>query len=452
MSTMNLKVNVHNLSVEISNLLNKENINSLAKETGFIQRNGKIDGFIFLDIILFTYFNQKELSLNDLSVEIKKRFGVSISKQSIDERFTNLSVGFFKKVLEKALKIVIKEDHQIDFLPYDKVRIKDSTSFQLPENMVEKYKGSGGSGSKSSLRIQFEYDLKSSEILDLNLYESVVQDASDAKATIGSVRSNELIIRDLAYVSIPVMQEIEKKEAFYLNRLQTSAIVYQKKGTEFIEIDLTKLRKKMKILGLSILEKEVYIGKNEKFKSRMIVETLSNNQYEERIRKAEKTAKKKGRKLSESYKAKAAINIFITNTDIEAKKVRRLYTLRWQIELMFKIWKSIGEINKVKKMKVERFESFLFAKLIWIVLNWQIMRLSVIYFFKKENLEVSPYKIFKTLKSSIFDLKKVLSESTESLALYIYKNIELCPSNHFSEKKKRTITWSYDIYRLFKLI
>ena len=452
MNTMNLKVNVQNLSTEITKLLSKENINSIAKETGFIQRNGKIDGFIFLDIILFTYFNQKELSLNDLSIEIKKRFGVKISKQSIDERFSNLSVLFFKKILEKALKIIIKKDHKIDFLTYDKVRIKDSTSFQLPENMVVKYKGCGGSGSKSTLRIQFEYDLKGSEILDISLFAYVNQDATNAKETVNNINPNELIIRDLAYISIPVLQKIEQKDAFYVNRMQSSVIVYEKIDTKFVEIDLTKLPKKMKLLGLSILDKEVYIGKSTKFKTRMVVETLSEKQYNERIRKAEKAAKRKGRKVSDNYKAKVAINIFITNTDIAAKKIRPLYTLRWQIELMFKIWKSIGEIDKVKKMKVERFESFLIAKLIWIVLNWQIMRLSVIYFFNEQKLEISPYKLFKTLKSSILDFRKALYESVDSLILFIYNNIDLCPSNHVSEKKKKSTTWSYDIYRLFKLI
>ncbi|MCK4562958.1 MAG: IS4 family transposase, partial [Flavobacteriaceae bacterium] len=309
-----------------------------------------------------------------------------------------------------------------------------------------------GSGSESTLRIQFEYDLKSSEILDLSLFAYVNQDATNAKETIDRVNSNELIIRDLAYVSIPIMRKIEEKEAFYLNRMQTSVTVFEKINNKFVEIDFTKLHKKMKILHLSILEKEVYIGKKEKFKSRMIVETLSTQQYNERIRKAEKTAKRKGRTVSDSYKAKAALNIFITNTNIVAKNIRVLYTLRWQIELMFKIWKSIGEIDKIKKMKIERFESFLLAKLIWIVLNWQIMRLSVIYFFKEKQLEISPYKLFKTLKSSILDFRKALSESVSSFILFIHENMELCPSNHLSEKKKKTTTWSYDIYRLFKII
>lgn len=81
--SIDIKVDVQNLSTEIKNLLDANYINSVAKETGFILREGKIDGFVFLDMLLFTHFNHKELSLNDMSVQIKKRFDIDISRQSI---------------------------------------------------------------------------------------------------------------------------------------------------------------------------------------------------------------------------------------------------------------------------------------------------------------------------------------------------------------------------------
>ena len=93
--SIDFKVDVQNLSTEITQLLDKNYINSIAKETGFILREGNIDGFVFLDMLLFTHFNLKELSLNDLAIQIKKRFDIDISRQSIDERFTNKATEFF---------------------------------------------------------------------------------------------------------------------------------------------------------------------------------------------------------------------------------------------------------------------------------------------------------------------------------------------------------------------
>ena len=112
--------------------------------------------------------------------------------------------------------------------------------------------------------------------------------------------------------------------------------------------------------------------------------------------------------------------------------------------------KSIGEIDEVKKMKVERFECCLFAKLIWIVLNWKIMRLAVNYFYQEKQLKISPYKLFKTLKSSIMDFRISISNSIRDVYLFIMENINLCPKHHLSEKKKGSKTWSYEIYEMLQ--
>ena len=451
MGSLYFGINQRQLSTEITNLLNADNINQLAKEAGFIKRSGgKIDGFMFLDILLFTHFNFKELSLNDLSIQLKKRYGVEITKQSVDERFGDEAIVFFKLVLEKVLNMSILGELGNVFTQYGKVRIKDSTSFQLPENMKNEYPGSGGSGSPACIRIQFEYDIKTGKILDLSLHAYTSQDATNAKDTIDTISSGELVIRDLGYIVLQLLRQIEDKGAFYLNRLHSGTDVYEKnKDNEMVLIDFAKLHKQMKRDGTIRIEKQVYVGSKEKFKTRMIIEVVPQRVYQERLRKAKASSAKRKSTISEKRKATLGLTIFITNTDIPINEVRLLYTLRWQIELMFKIWKSIGEIDKVKKMKVERFEACLFAKLIWIALNWQIMRRTVSYFFNCKNIEISPYKLFKTLKASLMEFKQVIVNGINNVISFIDEVMELSPRNHLSEKKKGAITWSYDVLRLF---
>jgi len=451
MSINNLKISTKQLSNKITEILNEDYINKIARENGFIIRKGKIDGFKFLDMLLFTHFNHKELSLNDLAIQLEQRYKISITKQGLDERFTEAAVNFFKIILEKIINISVQQNIEIDFTEYKKVRIKDSTAFQLPDSMYDKYPGSGGSGSKASIRIQFEYDLKTGKIQDLSLYAFNYQDLKNAKMTIDNIEAKELLIRDLGYITIKNLEIINDKNAYYLNRLNTStnAYVLNDKGI-FEIIDFHELHKYMKANNLPIIEKEAYIG-SKKFKTRIIIELLPSKQYAERMRKIKKIASKKGRTIGKNYKAKAGLNIFITNTKIEAKHIRLLYSIRWQIELMFKIWKSIGEIDKIKKMKIERFESFLIAKLIWIAINWQIMWNIVLYYYNAESIEISPYKLFKTLKIRLIDFRTALNTSVEQVEDFIFHLAKISHKYHKSEKKKGSKTWSYEIFRLFSV-
>ncbi len=46
---------------------------------------------------------------------------------------------------------------------------------------------------------------------------------------------------------------------------------------------------------------------------------------------------------------------------IPKEKIYDLYSLRWQIELLFKIWKSWFRIHRCKSIKQERLECHLYG-------------------------------------------------------------------------------------------
>ncbi|EMF0052632.1 transposase [Enterococcus hirae] len=61
---------------------------------------------------------------------------------------------------------------------------------------------------------------------------------------------------------------------------------------------------------------------------------------------------KKRKPLSDRSKKIKRLNIYITNcpvVHVPMDMVHEVYSLRWQIELLFKVWKSVFKINKIKK-------------------------------------------------------------------------------------------------------
>ena len=255
----------------MSEFFTSDEINELAKTNKFVQREhpGRMDGEIFLNLIVFNNENLKEQSLEDLTGILKTEYKLIISKQALGERFNKYAVIFLATALEKLLNQQL-QSHTIDLLSHEfnRVLIKDSVCFQIHESLAEYYPGSGGTSSKASIRIQFEYELLSGKIIDISINAFNEQDASNSIATIGKVKSGNLIIRDLAYMSIGVLKKIIATHAFYLCRPKTNVKMYELIYGKYVEIDFFRIANTMKKCNMLLIEKEAYYGKNDKLKVR----------------------------------------------------------------------------------------------------------------------------------------------------------------------------------------
>jgi hypothetical protein len=197
----------------------------LAYETGFKKRTSKLSPKKFIDILLYGSNSEKK-SLNQCAVEAKNSHKISISKQGIDNRFNDCSVSFIKAMLEDQIRSQITSEISSELLnKFNCIKIKDSTSYDISSEHMEKYPGSGGSASKAGMKIQFEFDLKSGSVLDLNLTSAIRQDTTDATQTLDGIVKDDLIIRDMGYSVLDVFEQIKKKEAFFISRLEPKVLI-----------------------------------------------------------------------------------------------------------------------------------------------------------------------------------------------------------------------------------
>jgi hypothetical protein len=438
---------IENLDLAIDPFFTPEELNQLAREAEFVRREGKLNGSLFFDLIVFHCEDLKSQSLNDLSVTLKDKHGVEITKQSLHERFNKYALAFLKEALEKMLQkqLNVSSTLPTDFYGFNRILIKDSTCFQIDPSLAQYYPGSGGGGSDAAVRIQFEYDILSGTINDLSVNAFNDQDAKNSFATIELTSKGDLVIRDLAYMSLDVLQSLELRDAFFLCRANPSVHIFEKKQDGYDKIDFIEITNHMRKHGIKCLEKEVYLGCREKFKTRLILYLLPEEEYGKRIRKAEKNNKKKGRKpLSKEYKARAALNLFITNTSarqIPPQKAWDFYRLRWQIELIFKIWKSICVIERVKKVNKHRLECYIYSKLVLIVLGWQILWRTARNLFVNEGKALSFFKASKTLLCrKIEDLREIFVLRKGMIETFLDKFYDLSRTNHLLEKRQQEPT------------
>jgi hypothetical protein len=457
----------------------------MAKECGFCCRERTIDVHAFFDMLLYCANRQSESSLAFISTRFQQCYGIEVSKQAIDKRFNENCVKFVKRVFGEVIHDRYKEclcAYGDDiFLPYHRVRVKDSTKFQLPAAMQKDFPGIGGCASKAGVSIQFEYDVKNGDILFIEIGKGSANDREDATKTCRQVEAGDLILRDLGYSSCDVFSTFTEQGAYFLSRLDSQTLVFQEENQQ--RLSFKRLYRQMQKKRIQEKELNVLVRSDKQLKARLLVKIVPEEVYEKRIRERERQNKskacKKRRKpdsdspqesnINDETKARYRFTLLITNIESETlplSKAFPLYRVRWQIELVFKSWKSSFHVDKIQRMKKERFLSLLMAKLILATICLQVFfrvqaALTKYGERKKESkagkkkkkgkkltyIILSRVKVFKTLHSLFDDFFRMLA-GKRGVGILAASIQQLLWRNHELERRKNKLSLP-DILELF---
>lgn len=325
---------------------------------------------------MFAEYSQSQVSLPDLAADISQVYGIAISKEALHKKFTPQAVHFMQALLNHLLSQQLRAAKKEGVSPhFPRVKIKDSTKFALPDHYSNAYAGYNNFSKKNGLLcLQYEYDLVSGSWLSVAITPGLRNDQKDAAETVDTITRGDLHIRDLGYITPTYLSAIAERKAFFLNRLPPMATVFT---TDRVPLDWKSIHGKLKRSHTGYAELEVLLYEKNRIPCRLIIERVSEREYARRLKKANAIAKSKNMGVSELHKIKLQFNTFITNVSqqvLPVTTIRKTYYLRWQIELVFKTWKSFFAINKVKQVRKERLECQLLARLMWILINWQLFK------------------------------------------------------------------------------
>src|SRR5262249_48477239 len=112
----------------------------------------------------------------------------------------------------------------------------------------------------------------------------------------------------------------------------------------------------LKTMEGHLIEKHISIGTIDLVAARLIASRVPDQVVNERRRAAKKRAKKKGYTPSKTHLELLAWNLFITNVPSaiwSSITVVKAYPIRWQIELIFKSWKSYCHLATINAKKAD---------------------------------------------------------------------------------------------------
>lgn len=361
---------------------------------------------------MFSELDHSQLSLQDCCNDLHQQYQKHYSKVALHNRFDQTAVDFLKSVLGKQLA-----NHPITapdclWSSFNRILIGDSCKFSIAPELAKDYPPlyNGLNGAKALMNLQYSFDIKSGQWQYLEFTRATDNDQSHSPRIMDDVQANDLLIRDLGYITHDYLKSIVDHDAWFINRMPPKWVPRQIKNNT--SIDWRSVHRKIKKHKLNFIEIDVSTGgKSGTIPCRLIISLVPLATYKKRIAKAEQHARQKGHRISEEYRVRCWFNTFMTNIPpdrLAAKDINKVYSIRWQIELVFKTWKSLLLIDKCKPVKKPRFECQLLAKFIWILLNWKIF-----HAVSKFILEHSPdnncsvWKFFKLSKHHAYSLRMV---------------------------------------------
>lgn len=430
------------MKLKLSEILTPEEIDAVAKETGFVQRKSKIDPFDFLTVLIFRLATSYPPALR-LMVSLLEKY---VSRSGLHQRFTEKAVAFVKRCLQVIILKQTMKDQPVSVKlldSFNRVIIHDSSSWDVSPRLKEIYTGSGGSASEANCKLQFCYDYKTGSVILFEDTKGTEPDQKYGKQIKDIVSENDLILRDLGYSSYEAFADIHFKKAYFCSRFHTISDVWQLGDGEFVKSDFENFLKKQHDTSVEL---SVFLKgktKGEYLPIRLIAFRVSEEIGNLRRNNLYKKASKKGRTCSPKNLYLCDWSIFITNASedlIPSKMIRTLYRIRWSIESVFRNWKSVLKIHTSNVRKNHyRFKCELYAKLILAVMVHSIHQKAQLYIWGAKKKEIGFDSLWKYIAARAEYLHSAIKKSVSEYAAVVNSLlpsiVKVCEKYHQPSRK-----------------
>jgi hypothetical protein len=346
-----------------------------ASDAGFIRRRRKLSGASFAQALVFTWLDDPQATLEDLAAATGLH-GDPLTPQALDERFSPAAADCLRRLLERAVGCVVRAGlSQAGLLArFPAVHLRDSTTLALPAALADLYPGCGGRGDpdtcRAALKVQVDYELRSGALHQLSLHPGrqpdnrVEQQAEPLPA--GSLR-----LADLGFFDLDQLQALDRQEVYYVSRVQAGTVLYDTRGKKW------KLAAYLATRHGDRVDQWVQLGGRQRLVCRLLALRAPEAVAARRRQRAAEQAQGHGHAVSVHTLAVCGWTVFITNAPrwlLRLQEAWVLYRVRWQVELLFKLWKSQGQVDESRSGQAYRVLCEVYAKLLaMVVLHWALL-------------------------------------------------------------------------------
>jgi hypothetical protein len=346
----------------------------LARRCGFVKRRRKITGANFAQTVVFTAMADSDAPKSRAQV-IAAAVGLKASRQALDKRFDARGAAFLRELLRLAVAEMVATPVALPLLQrFTAVEVLDSSVVALPDALADVYRGGHSgrgatTGPKASVKLTVGLDLNSGTLRGPELSAGR---AGDLKAPLAATAppAGGLQLADLNYFDLKKFARWQGCGAYWLSRLKSGPKVHDQRGRR---IDLVAYLR----AAAADVDIDILLGSQQRLACRLIARRVPAAVADLRRRRLLEKCADRGNRPSALSLALCDWTILVTNVprgSLSVEEAVALARLRWQIELIFKLWKSGGGIDAYRSSKPQSALCEVYGKLLaQVVRHWVIV-------------------------------------------------------------------------------
>lgn len=328
-------------------VIGEERLNEMGKRVGFCERLREVTPYRLAIAALSTLSCTTTETLADLHRGFTALFGARVAYKPFHNQLRKEEFPLFMRqvacdLIGKLAVKVLRVKQGAPFSEFSEIVIQDGSSFAVKDSLSRVFPGRFTSVSPAAVEVH----------ASMNLLEGNVQEVTVTADTGGerehlpdaSTLEGKLLLADRGYFSLKYLGELNEEGASYIIRAKSSV-------NPVILSAMTADGKVLKRFHRKRL-KEVSLSKQQPIDMKVKWDTKEGDVC---------------CRLIVAWNPKHQVfNYFVTNLSLERysiKDVLTAYRLRWQIELLFKEWKSYANLHSFDTSQAPIVQGMIWAAL-----------------------------------------------------------------------------------------
>ncbi len=353
----------------------KDSARQIGRTSGFVQRQSKFGGAELAQTLVFGWLANPQASLEEL-VQTAAEVGITLSAQGLDQRLGQRAASCLQQVLCHAAQQLV----QAEKVPlrvwqhFSGVYVQDSTCVSLPEALAEVWPGCGGGHTPgdgaATLKIQVQWELQAGQLTAVGLQAGRTADRASGE-WLARLPVGALGLADLGYFSLERMAAQAAAGSYWLSQVQAGTGLVAADGQSW---SVSAWLAKQTARQVDCL---IRLGAGQQLPCRLLAARVTPDVAAARRRRLRAEARRQGQAVSPERLKLADWTVFVTNVPAEWLTPEQAWVLarvRWQIELLFKLWKSHGQLDEWRSGKPWHILCEVYAKLLGqLVQHWILL-------------------------------------------------------------------------------